>query len=137
MNVTKERPKHSLYICHHRVQMALTQCCFCYCWFCSIFCAVAALIFENKCETKMKLKVSAKWTEQDYSGNDHCKYFIIVFKRHLPSNVAVDVDVVLFFVLLLHLLFENNRQTKLKLKVSRKWTEQNNCRRAVRKYAIK
>ena len=60
----------------------------------------------------------------------HCIYSIRGFERHLTSVVAVDVAAVLFFVLLLQRLFEHNRQTKMKLKVSGKWTEQKNSRSA-------
>ena len=85
----------------------------------------------------MKLKVSVKLTEQKSCGNAHCKYAIRGFDRHIPYAVDVYVSAVLFFVLFLHFLFEDWRNTKMKLKVSREWTEQKNCGSADRKYTIR
>ena len=72
-------------------------------------------LFGNKRQTKMKLKVSGEQTEQKNSGNDHHKYSIRGFTSHLPSTVAVAS--VILFLLLLRWLFQNKRQTKMKLKV--------------------
>ena len=94
-------------------------------------------LFENKQQTKMKLKVSGEWTEKNNSVNAHCKYTIRGFERHLPSSVSVSVSDDLFFVLLLRWFFENTRWKKMKLKVSWEWTEQNNLGNAYRKYAIR
>ena len=55
--------------------------------------------------------------EQKNGVNSHRKYAIREFKCHLTSTVDVAVAF-FFFVLLLCLLFENKRQTKIKLKVS-------------------
>ena len=52
------------------------------------------------------------------------KYTIRGFKWNFPS--AFDVASVIFFVLLLPSMFENKRQTEMKLKGSVKLTEQNN-----------
>ena len=54
------------------------------------------------------------------------KYAMRDFDVHLPFAVYVSVAAVLFFVLLLRLLFENKRKTKMKLKVSKELTEQKN-----------
>ena len=75
--------------------------------------------------------------EQNNCRNAHRKYAIWVSDRHLPSAVAVAVYGVLFFVLLLRWLFENKRETKMKLNVSGEWTEQkkgiiNHCKYAIR-----
>ena len=83
----------------------------------------------------MKLKVSIQLTEQNNCGNTHRKYIIRGFNGHLPY--AVGVAGVLFFVLLMRWLFENKRETKIKLKVSGESTEQKNGGSADRKYAIR
>ena len=83
-------------------------------------------LFKNKRQTKMKLKVSAKWTEQKNCGNAHPKCTVGGFDRHLPSDFVDAVSSVFFFVLLLHGLFENKRKTKMKLRVSGELTEQKN-----------
>ena len=68
--------------------------------------------------------------------NAQCKYTIRGFKLHFPSGfdvavaVAAAFDAGLFFVLLLYLWFENKFQTKMKVKASGEWTEQNNGRSA-------
>ena len=67
----------------------------------------------------MKLKVSVKLTEQKNWGNDNRKYNIRGFDQYLSYAVDVSVADVLFFVLFLHWLFENKRETIMKLKVSR------------------
>ena len=67
------------------------------------------------------------------SRNAHHKYLIRGFKRHLPYAVAA----VIFFVMLLHRVFEKRRETKMKLKVSGESTEQNNGGIPHRKYAIR
>ena len=116
------------------VQTALTRWCFCCCccWWCSLFMLLMRWFFEKKCRTKMKLKFSVSKTEQKNCGNAHSKYNIPGFNRHLTYDVAV----VLFFLRLLRWFFENKCNTKMKLKISREWTEQNNGRSADRKYAI-
>ena len=50
--------------------------------------------------------------------NAHHKYAIRGFEWHFPSVVAVAVSAVLFFVLLLHCLFENKPQTTMNMTVS-------------------
>ena len=66
-------------------------------------------------------------------GNANRKYAVRGFKGHLPNSVAISVDGVLFFVILMRWFFENNCRTKIKLKVSVKLTEQKNCGNAHRK----
>ena len=81
----------------------------------------------------MKLKVRFKKWEQKNWVNAHQKYAIIGFDRHLPYDVAVDVAAVLFFVMLLCWLFENQRDMKMKLNISREWTKHKNDGNAHRK----
>ena len=57
------------------------------CWF-----------FENKRQTKMKLKVSVLKTEKNNCGNAHLKYSIRGFDRHLTYDAAVDVATVFLAV---------------------------------------
>ena len=79
------------------------------------FCSVAAFIFKNKRRKKLKLRVRVKWTEQNNCGNAHHKYAIRGFDQH-PTYAVADI---IFFVLLLYWLFENKRNTNMKLKVIR------------------
>ena len=115
MNGTKERWKLSLEILHKRVQTALTLCCcgWCFCCYwccccccCCFFCCLCYLfvllmrwLFENMCQTKMKLKVSVKITEQNNCGKNHRKNAIRRFNEHLPYAVDVSVAVVIFLFL--------------------------------------
>ena len=112
----------------------------------AVFVAVADVLFFvllmrwfffKKPETNMKLEVRVLETEQNNCRNAHCKYAIRGFDRHLPCDVSVSVAAVLFFVLLLRWLFENERNMKIKLKVSRECTEQKNSRSADCEYAIR
>ena len=100
------------------------------CYFCVDF-------FENKCQTKMKLKVSVKSTEQKNCGKAHLKYASRGFGGHLPYAVDVAVSSVLFFVLFLSWLFENNLNTKMKPKISRESTKQKISGGADQKYATR
>ena len=54
----------------------------------------------------MKLEDRLEKLEHKNWVNAHRKYVIRGYDRHLPYDVAVAVDDVLFFVLLLQLLFE-------------------------------
>ena len=78
----------------------------------------------------MKMKVIKKLTDQKKGKHVNRKYATRGFKRNLTSSFAVAGDGVLLFVLFLRLFFENKRRTKMKLKLSVKLREQNNCRNA-------
>ena len=69
------------------------------------------------------MKVSEKWTEQKNGVNDIPEYGKRGLKWNLPGAVAGFI----FFVLLMSWFFENKSQTKMKLKVSVKNTEQKKC----------
>ena len=66
----------------------------------------------------MKMKVSREFIEQNNGVNAHHKYSIRWFERNLPSSIYVAVYDVLSFVMLLSWLFENKRQTAMKMKFS-------------------
>ena len=84
----------------------------------------------------MKMKVSEKWPQQKNGGNANNIYGIICFKRKLPGAVAVDVSVVLIFVLLLRWFLKWSAK-KMKLKANFKKSEQQNWGNANLKYAIR
>ena len=86
---------------------------------------------------KWKWRLANNKRNRIFGWNANSKYAIRGLKRHLPDDVAVAVSGVLFFVLLLRWFVENNRKTKIKLKVSVKLTEQKNCGNAHRKYVIR
>ena len=82
--------------------------------------------FFHKRQTKMKLKFSAKSKEPNICINADRKYAIRGFNLHLPYAVYNHVSSVLFFVLFVWWLFENRRDTKIKMKESREPTKQKN-----------